>query len=346
MKTTDKVKNDHILKQFPALISKTSIYYDNLSDHQRINLKENYKSSGKLINHLGSDENNYLSFEMYKLSLKLGCDIEIKKILEYYHSDFMKNYIDFLYDKKTEYKRLGDKSMMLTYKILMNSLYGSMLTRVENFRDFKIITNSKQADFYTKRSNFDSRVIINEDLTIVEMNKIKCVYNSPILIGSVILQNSKVLLFDYIYNKFPRLFGKENMKIGYVDTDSIIFKIENMKKTEYQNIQKNNPDIFGYKIGLMEVEIDKNHEITEYIGLSSKWGEFNPIFAHGKMCVFPFFPMGKSGEKSIWKEREMNTFPFLSIYFFPHFSHGEKWEKTHFSMGKNGVDPPVSVIRI
>ena len=84
------------------------------------------------------------------------------------------------------------------------------------------------------------------------MNKIKCVYNSPILIGSIILQNSEVLLFDCMYNKFPRLLGKENMKIGYVDRDSIIFKIENMKNTKYQNIQKNNSDIFGCKIGLME----------------------------------------------------------------------------------------------
>ena len=79
LKTADKVKNDHILRQFPALISKSSIYYyENLSDYQK-NLKENYKSSVKLINHLGSDENSYLSFEMYKLLLKLGYDIEIKK---------------------------------------------------------------------------------------------------------------------------------------------------------------------------------------------------------------------------------------------------------------------------
>ena len=245
VKTTDKVKNDHILKQFPALISKTSVYYDNLWDYQKINLNEDYKSSGKLINHLGSDENNYLSFEMYKLLLKLGYDLEIKKILEHYHSDFMKNYIDFLYDKNAEYKKIGDKSMMMIYKILMNSLYGSMLTRVENFRDFEIITNTKQVVFYTKRPNFNSTVIINEDFTIIEMNKIKCVYNSPILIGSVILQNSKVLLFDYMYNKFPKLFGKENMKTGYVNTDCILSRIENMKNEEYQNIQKNNLDIFG-----------------------------------------------------------------------------------------------------
>ena len=161
--------------------------------------------------------------------------------------------------------------MMMTYEILMNSLYGSMLTKVENFRDFKIITNSKHADFYTKRPNFNSRVIINEDLAIVKMDKVKPIYNSPILIGSIVLQNSKVLLFDYMYNKFPKLYGRENMEIGYVDTDPIIFKIKNMKNEEYQNIQKNNPDIFGCKIGLMEDEIDKNDKIIEYIGLSSKF---------------------------------------------------------------------------
>ena len=117
---------------------------------------------------------------------------------------------------------------------------------------------------------FKSKTIINKDLSIIELNKIKCVYNSPILIGSVVLQNSKVLLFDYIYNKFPKLSKKENMEIGYVDTGRIIFKIKNMKNKEYQNIQKNNPDVFGCKIGLMEDEIKENDEMTEYIGLSSK----------------------------------------------------------------------------
>ena len=74
-----------------------------------------------------------------------------------------------------------------------------------------------------------------------------------------------------MYNKyFQNYFGKKNMKIGYVDTDSIIFKIENIKNEEYQNIQKSNPDVFGCKIGLMEDEIDENDETTEYIGLSSK----------------------------------------------------------------------------
>ena len=98
--TTKKVKNTKILSQFPALISKTNIKYDQLSSFKRKNLKENYKSSEKLTNHLGYDKNSYISFEMYEMMKSLGYKINIKKILEYKHSNSMKPYIDILFEKK------------------------------------------------------------------------------------------------------------------------------------------------------------------------------------------------------------------------------------------------------
>ena len=110
--TTDKVKNNSILKQLPALISKTSIKYDDLSEFRRKNLKENYKSSEKLITHLGYDKNCFILFEMM---ISLGYKILIKKILEYKHSNFMKLYIDFLFEKKSYYKKI----MILECRILL-----------------------------------------------------------------------------------------------------------------------------------------------------------------------------------------------------------------------------------
>ena len=104
--TTYKVKNNSILKEYPALISKTSIKYDDLSEFQRKYLKENYKSSEKLITHLGYDRNCYISFEMYQMMISLGYEIKVKKMLEYKHSNFMKSYIDFLFEKKSYYKKL------------------------------------------------------------------------------------------------------------------------------------------------------------------------------------------------------------------------------------------------
>ena len=77
--TTNKVKNNSILKQFPALISKTSVKYDDLSEFQRKNLRENYKSSEKLISHLGYDKNCYLSFKMSEMMISLGYKINVKK---------------------------------------------------------------------------------------------------------------------------------------------------------------------------------------------------------------------------------------------------------------------------
>ena len=113
--TTDKVRNNSILKQFPALVSKTSIKYDDLSEFQRKNLKENYESSEKLITHLRYDKNCYISFEMYEMMISLGYKIVIKKILEYKHSNFMKPYIDFLFEKKSYYKKI----MILECQILL-----------------------------------------------------------------------------------------------------------------------------------------------------------------------------------------------------------------------------------
>ena len=152
------------------------------------------------------------------------------------------------------------------FKILANSLFGVMMTRCEKFKDFKIVTKESQVDKQIKKPNFSCRNIINENLTILEMEKTSVVYNYPILIGSIILQNSKVHMFNYLYKIYPRLFG--DYKMLYQDTDSIYAKL-NISHDEYLNILEKNKDLFGKDIGLMEVE-QLDNPIKEFIALSSK----------------------------------------------------------------------------
>ena len=221
--TTKKASNNKTLSQFPALISKSKISYDQLSDFQRKNLKESYKSSEKLISHLGYDKNSYISFEMYEMMKSLGYKVNIKRILEYKHSNFMKPYIDILFERKSYCKSIGDIGMSNTFKILMNSLFGVMMTRVEKFKNFKIVTNEQQVDKQVKKPNFNSRNIINQNLAILEMEKLSVVYSYPILIGSIILQNSKVHMYNYLYKIYPKLF--KDYTVLYMDTDSIYAKL-------------------------------------------------------------------------------------------------------------------------
>ena len=205
---------------------------------------------------------------MYEKMISLGYEINVKKILEYKHSNFMKPYIDFLFEKKSHYKKIGDIGISNTFKILANSLFGVMMTKVDKFKDFKIVTKESQVDKQIKKPNFSCRNIINENLTILEMEKTSVVYNYPILIGSIILQNSKVHMFNYLYKIYPRLFG--NYKVLYMDTDSIYAKL-NISHDEYLKILEENKDLFGKNIGQMEPEPELlDNPIKEFISLSSK----------------------------------------------------------------------------
>ena len=276
VKTTDKIRKDCLYSQCPMLVSKCKITDKNLAEYQinqiknkRDNENSNYKSqSEKLIVNLGNDSNTYLNFEMYQMFEKAGYDIEIKKILEFKQEAIFKKYIEYLYSKKKQYALQNKKSMELCFEIIMNSFYGSMLTDKTRFKDIKICTTKEQALKLTKKPNFNSFNIINENLVIIEVTKNKCVFDSPILIGSQVLFNCKCNLYNYMYNIIPDLFGKENIIYSLRDTDSIIYKIKNCSYEKYLEILKNNKHLFDKQLGLMENEVDEN--IKEIISLRSK----------------------------------------------------------------------------
>ena len=96
----------------------------------------------------------------------------------------------------------------------------------------------------------------------------KCIFDSPILIGSEVLFNSKCNLYNYMYNIIPKLFGRDDITFSARDTDSIIYKIKNCSHKKYLEILKNNPQYFSEKLGLMVNEIKEN--INEVISLMSK----------------------------------------------------------------------------
>ena len=105
VKTTDKIRNDHLFKQNPMLVSKCLITDKNLSEYQLSQIKEKsfnkYNSvRKKFISNLGNDSNVYLNFELYKMMKTAGYDIKIKKILEFKQKSIFKEYIEFLYSKK------------------------------------------------------------------------------------------------------------------------------------------------------------------------------------------------------------------------------------------------------
>ena len=224
--------------------------------------------SEKLIPNLGNDSNYHLNFEMYQMFKKAGYNITIKKILEFKHKAIFKDYIEYLYSKKKQYSLENKKSIEFCIKIMMNSFYGSCLTDKTRFRDVRIATSKRQALKLTKMPNFVSMEPISENLLIVELSKNKTVFNSPIMIGSIVLFNSKCNLYNYMYSIIPDLFGRQNIIYSCRDTDSILYKIKNCSYENYLKTIKENPHLFAKELGLMENELNEN--IQEIISLRSK----------------------------------------------------------------------------
>ena len=124
--------------------------------------------------------------------LNAGYDNKIKKILQFRQDDIFKKYIEDLYEMKKQYSFEDEKGMTLMMKIILNSLYGVMLTNKKKFRDIRTCTNKKQA---LKMHSFKD---IHENLIIVELSKVKVIYDTCMLVGSQILMNSKCNLYEYM----------------------------------------------------------------------------------------------------------------------------------------------------
>ena len=197
-----------------------------------------------------------------------GYDIKIKKILQFKQDNIFRKYIEDLYEMKKQYSLEDKKGMTFMVKIMLNSLYGVMLTNKEKFRDIRICNNQKQALKYSKMNNIHSFKDIHENLIIVELSKVKVTYDTCMLVGTQILMNSKCDLYEYMYRILPNLFKKENITFCFRDTDSIAFKIDNCTYKQYLEIVKNNKQYFNNEMGGVKNEVNEN--INEIISLRSK----------------------------------------------------------------------------
>src|SRR5207244_2043435 len=90
------------------------------------------------------------------------------------------------------------------------------------FREIKVLT--KDMDKIAWDPRLRSRVIINENFVLGYMKKPTIKLDSPVIIGSAILDHSKYLMYDFYYGVMKEKFGT-NVKLLFTDTDSLCMQI-------------------------------------------------------------------------------------------------------------------------
>ena len=234
----------------------------------------------KPVGNLHNKKKYVVHIRSLKQALNHGLKLKkVHRIIEFNQEAWLKPYIDM----KTEFRKLANNDFEKDfYKLMNNSVFGKTMENVRKHRDIKLVTTDKKRSKLVSEPNYHTMNLISENLSIIEMKKIKVKMNKPIYLGLSILEISKILMYEFWYDYMKPKYS-DNVKLCYTDTDSFIINIK--AKDFYKDIANDVEDRFDtsncevYRppptgknkkvIGLMKDELG-GKVITEFVALRPK----------------------------------------------------------------------------
>ena len=99
------------------------------------------------------------------------------------------------------------------------------MENVRKHSDIKHVRTDKKRNKLVSEPNYHTIKLIDDNLTIIEMRKVKVKMNKPIYLGLSILEISKITMYefwyDYVKNKYD---SRANLR--YMDADSFVINIK------------------------------------------------------------------------------------------------------------------------
>ena len=107
-----------------------------------------------------------------------------------------------------------------------NTIFGKSMENVLNRSNIKLINNNPEKLLkLIKQPNFLNSYLISNRLALVESKPIKTVFNKPIYMSAVILETSKLHMYEFWYDHLKVKYG-DKIKLIYTDTDSFVIEVE------------------------------------------------------------------------------------------------------------------------
>ena len=89
------------------------------------------------------------------------------------------------------------------YKLMNNSVFGKTMENLRNRVDIKIVRSEETEKIrnLVARPLYARYVLFSKDIVGIDMRKSKLFLNKPVYVGMTILDNSKILMYDFFYKK-------------------------------------------------------------------------------------------------------------------------------------------------
>ena len=211
---------------YPLAAEKVKVNKDMLSNYCQ-EIADKFKvSTGlvhKLIPTLSNKEKYVLHYRNLQLYTDLGLKItKIHRVLKFNQSPWLKQYIDFNTQKRTNAKNAFEKDF---FKLMNNSVFGKTMENIRKRVDVRLVTDENKLLKMAAKPTYVSSKIFNKNLVAVHKIKETLTLNRPAYVGMCILDLSKTLMYDFHYNYIKQKYGSK-AKLLFTDTDSLTYEIE------------------------------------------------------------------------------------------------------------------------
>ena len=172
--------------------------HDLHSDLPFLPKRMNIDKCKKLVCNLRTKKKYVVHIRSLKQALNRGLKLKkVHRIIEYNQEEWLKPYIDI----NTELRKIAKNDFEKDFfKLMNNAVFGTAMENVRKHRDIKLVTTDKKRSKLVSEPNYHMVNLISENLSIIEMRRTKVKMNKPIYVGLSILENSKILMYEFWYD--------------------------------------------------------------------------------------------------------------------------------------------------
>ena len=178
----------------------------------------------KLVPNLRDKKNYIIHIQALNQVLQHGLRLDgIHQAIEFDQSPWLKTYIDFNTQLRTAATNDFKKDF---FKLMNNSVFGKTMENIRKHRNIWLVTTEEKYLCTVMKPNFKFGVLFGENLMGCEIGKIKVVMNKPVYLGQVILDLSKIVMYEFHYDYMVPKYSLEKLNFCYMDTDSLVYDIK------------------------------------------------------------------------------------------------------------------------
>ena len=179
----------------------------------------------KLLATLYDKQNYVIHYRSLKQALEHGLILkQTHRILKFKQEPWLKSYIELNTSLRAKANNDFEKNL---YKLMNNAIYGKTMENERMHLDIRLLTDwegKNKIEDLVSRPNFHRLSVFDKNLVGIEMKKTRIKLTKPIYVGCAILEISKTILYEFMYNFMYPLCG-DKVKLLYTDTDSLIMEI-------------------------------------------------------------------------------------------------------------------------